>query len=329
MYMKITNKDVIQSYIVTAAKYDFSVYEKRIIYRLVEVCQAYIEGQKLNANFRINPLVYEDMKEIEMPVSAFMHGENDENYTRAKRALLDLNSKVMEYQTEEEWKPIRIIELPKLEKRGMVKFVLHKEIFEAILDFSKGFRKFELETAMGFDSVYTMRFYELLSGKNTPITYSIEQLKIMFGVHEKYKLVGDFMRRVVVPAQKELHEKAPFSFEFEKGKQKGGKKIQTLTFYPYKIEGNRDEVLEKRELQSKLSIRWEIDRIYVHYLKQNYLFTNAEIRRNMELFKKAGFEMTNLLDFLERKRRDSQKAKNPKGWIINAIKSELNKINQG
>jgi plasmid replication initiation protein len=323
--MKVNNKDVIQSYIVTAAKYDFCVYEKRILYRLVEMCQADIEGQKLNANFRINPLVYEDMKEIEMPISAFMKDEKDENYSRAKKALMALNEKRMEYEDENEWKPIRLIELPKLDKRGMVKFVLHKEIYQAILDFSHGFRKYELATAMSFDSVYTMRFYELLSGKNKPITYTIEDLKIMFGVHEKYKLVGDFLRYVVGRAKKELDEKAPFSFEFKQEKVKGSKKVYALTFYPYKIAANRDETLEKRELQEKISLRWVIDRMFVDYLKQNYLFTNVEIRRNMETFQKAAAQL-NFMDFLERKRREAQKAKNPKGWIINAIKDELKKI---
>jgi plasmid replication initiation protein len=321
--MKIKNKDVIQSYIVTAAKYDFNVYEKRIIYRLVEMCQAATEGQKLNANYRINPLVYENMKEIEMPISAFMKDEHDENYTRAKKALMSLNEKRMEYEDEKQWKQIRMIELPKLE-RGMAKFVLHKEVYQALLDFSKGFRKFELKTAMSFDSVYAMRFYELFSGKTEPITYKIEDLKIMFGVQEKYKLAGDFMRYVVGRAKKELDKKAPFSFEYKQEKVSGSKKIYALTFFPYLIPANRDEALEKRELQGKISLRWVMDRVYVDYLKQNYLFTNMEIRRNIETFQKAS-ERLNFMDFLERKRRDAQQVKNPKGWIINAIKDELKK----
>ena len=40
----ISNKDVLQSYIMTTAKYDFSVYEKRIIYRLVELAQCEVQG---------------------------------------------------------------------------------------------------------------------------------------------------------------------------------------------------------------------------------------------------------------------------------------------
>ena len=41
------NKDVIQSYVFTMAKYDFSVYEKRIIYRLVELAQCELQGGKM------------------------------------------------------------------------------------------------------------------------------------------------------------------------------------------------------------------------------------------------------------------------------------------
>jgi phosphate starvation-inducible membrane PsiE len=42
----ISNKNLIQSYIMTTAKYDFSVYEKRILYLLVEMAQCEVEGRK-------------------------------------------------------------------------------------------------------------------------------------------------------------------------------------------------------------------------------------------------------------------------------------------
>ena len=44
--MAIVNKDLIQSYIMTTAKYDFNVYEKRIIYRLVEMAQGELQGAR-------------------------------------------------------------------------------------------------------------------------------------------------------------------------------------------------------------------------------------------------------------------------------------------
>lgn len=316
---------MIQSYLVTAARYDFSVYEKRIIYRLVEVCQCALEGQKLNAGFRVNNLLYEEMKEIEMPIAAFLKDEKDENYKRAKQALFDLNNKIMEYEDDEIWKPMRIIEMPKLVKKGYVKFVLHKEIYDSLLNFSKGFRRFELKTAMEFESVYAMRFYELLSGKSDPITYSVDDLKIMFHLEDKYKQINDFLKRVIIPAQKELSEKAPFSFTFTPVKH--GKKVVSMTFFPYQIPENMDEDLERKRLERELSLRWSLDKIYVDYLKQNYLFENDEIRNNLETFKKAVGSM-DLMNFLAQKRRVAAQKPNPKGWIIGAIKRELKKMEE-
>lgn len=53
MTSKKTNKDLIQSYILTTAEYDFSVQEKRILYRIVEQNQHLIEGKKLNKSYNI------------------------------------------------------------------------------------------------------------------------------------------------------------------------------------------------------------------------------------------------------------------------------------
>lgn len=322
--MKITNKEVIQSYLITTARYDFSVYEKRIIYRIVEMCQDALQGKKLNAGYHINNTLFEEKKEVIMPLSAFLHNETDENYTRAKSALWDLNNKVFEYEDSEVWKPIRIIEMPELVKKGYVKFVLHKEIYSAILSFAKGFRKFELKTAFEFESVYSMRFYELLSGKTTPITYTLSDLKIMFKVEDKYKLTVDFIRRIIEPAQKELKAKAPFSFEFKPEKQ--GKKIVGFTFYPYIIPANQDRDLVDKTLQKQVSPSWYLDKMHIDYLVQNYYFDKDEIKHNLATFRAAADKL-DLMRFMALKKRLASTKKNPKGYLINAIKKELEKLN--
>lgn len=321
--MKITNKEVIQSYLITTARYDFSVYEKRIIYRIVEMCQDALQGKKLNAGYHINNTLFEEKKEVIMPLSAFLHNETDENYTRAKSALWDLNNKVFEYEDSEVWKPIRIIEMPELVKKGYVKFILHKEIYSAILSFAKGFRKFELKTAFEFESVYSMRFYELLSGKTTPITYTLSDLKIMFKVEDKYKETKDFVRRVIEPAQKELKAKAPYSFEFKCLKE--GKKIVGFTFYPYLIAANMDNDLETKRLQKQVATSWYLDKMHVDYLMQNYYFDKDEIKHNLDTFRAAADKL-DLMQFMAIKKRLASNKKNPKGYLINAIKKELEKV---
>jgi len=320
--MKLKNKSMIQSYLVTTARYDFSVYEKRILYRLVEICQCVLEGQTLKSGFKISDIHYEQLKEVIMPVSAFLKDEQDENYVRIKNALLGLRNKVIEIDDERSWRVIGIIEMPELLPNGYVKFILHKEIFEALLNFSKGFRKYELTTAMRFESIYAMRFYELLSGKKEPITYKIEDLKIMFKVEGKYKLNADFIRYIVELAKKEMDNKSPFSFTYKPNKV--GKKIISLTFFPYEISQNKDEELYQKEIQKRTSIYWDLDRLVVNYLKENYNFDDDEIKHNREIFKEAQIKL-DLLSFLAKKRSLVKGKINPKGYLINALKKEIKK----
>lgn len=323
--MKINNKDVIQSYIVTSARYDFDVYEKRILYRLVDLCQAQLQGQKLDHRFSINPDLWGN-RDVKVPISALLKDEQDHNHSRIKNALTRLNEKKFEYEDDKIWKPIRLIEMPVINKYDeFVEFKIHPEIYQAILDFSKGFRKFELVTAMSFESTYAMRFYELFSEKKSPITYSIEKLKIMFKIEGKYKQVNDFFKRVVEPAKKELDKSSPYSFEYSPVKE--GRKITAIKFYPVFIPENRDVEVEEQHLKKQVSPSWDLDAMVINYLKQNYYFDTKEIRHNLELFKYAQErEQTGEFDLMlflsQMKRKCSDKAR-PKGYLINALKKEL------
>ena len=43
----VHNKDLIQSYILTTAKYDYTIYEKRILYRLIEMAQSQVRKRRV------------------------------------------------------------------------------------------------------------------------------------------------------------------------------------------------------------------------------------------------------------------------------------------
>ena len=72
--MKITNKEVLQSYILTTAKYDYSVYEKRILYRIIEILQFLIEGKKLNEKYSIQITTQNDY-DFQIPLSSILVNE--------------------------------------------------------------------------------------------------------------------------------------------------------------------------------------------------------------------------------------------------------------
>jgi hypothetical protein len=318
----ITNRDLIQSYIVTSARYDFSVYEKRILYRIIEMIQYLIEGKKLNACYSIEEDLFGDRK-FTMPVAAFLAGEEDNHYGRAKEALRRLEEKKFEYEDDELWTIIHIIEKVRLKKRdSYVNFEVRKELYEAFMDFSKGFRRFELKTTMMFTSVYAMRFYELISGKTDPVNYDYEALKLLFGLQDRYKRINDFTKDVIDAAKKELDAKSPYTFRYTPYKH--GRKIAGWTFVPIYQPQLRDPQLERKELQKQINLSWDLPREVRIYLRDNYLFLDEEIKRNIDVFK-AMHARKNLLEWLAGGvKARALRAKNPKGYLINAMKKETN-----
>lgn len=319
---KVNNKDVLQSYIMTTAKYDFSVYEKRILYRIIETLQGNIDGLKLNAKHSVRIDLFGDAVLV-MPISSFLKDEEDKNYTQVKKAFTDLENKKITYEDEKTWQIMRIVQAPKLDKyNSFIEFRLDKKIYEAFLNFSKGYRKYELTTAMQFESVYAMRFYELLSGQKKPLTYSIDTLKEMFGITEKYERISQFKAKVLDVAKKELDKCSPYTFDYKMNKT--GRAFTSVTFYPIYQPQFRDSDLEKRELQKQLSPSWELPKNVLNYLKSNFDFDTKEIKQNVDLFALANSKI-DFIQFMANVKARANRAKNPKGYLINSLKKELNK----
>lgn len=318
--MKVSNQDLIQSYILTQARYDFSVYEKRILYSIIQMFQELLEGKKLVGKQKADIDQYGDYM-IYMPIKSCLKDEEDTNHARVKQALLDLESKRFEYEDDKVWQVIRLVQAPELVKNDEVmKFRLHYRLVEAFMDFSKGFSKYEFLTAMQFESTYAMRFYELLSGQTKPITYSIDNLKIMFQVQDKYKLTADFIRSVVDTAKRELDKKSPYSFLYSPIKK--GKKIVSIKFYPVFMSENRDPVLERTDLKRQVSPRWSLDKMVIDYLKENFMFSDTEIKNNIDLLILASAKIDLMYELSMIKAR-AHKAKNTQGYVIGALKKML------
>lgn len=310
----------------TTAKYDFNVYEKRIIYRLIESIQYCLEGKKLNSNISIKELPSKD-RIVTMPISAFLADEKDENYSRVKTALTRLRNKTFEFDNGKVWKLIGIIEKPNFEYAGIAQFELQPEIYNALLDFSKGYRKYELKTAMQFESVYSMRFYELLSGQTQPIEYKIETLKNMFGLEDKYKLNADFFRSVINIAKKELDKCSPYTFDYIPKKK--GRAYHSILFIPKFQPQFRDVELERKELSKRSNISWYLTRNERNYLIQNLGFTEKGVKNNAVLIEKVKAvkqkQRINFIDFLStiKDRALRGNVNNIQGYVISALKSEV------
>lgn len=326
--MAVKNRELVQSYILTTAKYDFSVQEKRILYRVIETLQHHLEGVTLQKGVALELSMFNDSK-VRMPISHFLKGEDDQNYTRAIAALRSLRKKDVDIEYENgDLRIVGLIGEPLIERRlGYTEFSIHSEVCRALLDFVKGHRVYELKTAFEFESQFSMRFYELFSKQKNPIRYSIEDLKAMFGLSDKYKgRPADFIRFVIKVAKQELDEKSPYSFDYTPEKE--GRKIAKILFKPLYLPDNEDKELKARQMKKRASVRWEISKQAIEALQYKFDFTDDEIKNNLSTLSKADKEMEDFVGFIGKKYGKSREMTldNPKGWFINAVKKELNEV---
>lgn len=323
----INNKQVFQSYVLTTAKYDFSPYEKRIMYRLIELAQKEIEGIKLKDNLRkIAPTNFG--REITMPVSDILKDEQDKHYTIAKAAFRSLSEKHIEYEDDEVWSYTPIITAPEIKKNsGSVKFYVFDNIWRCLLDFTKGFKKYELITAMKFKSAYAMRFYELMSGQTKPLFVPLEGpdgLRERFYLQGKYEKVNDFRRKVIDVAKKELDESSPYSFVAKE--EKAGKKIIGWTFFPVFYENREDPALQEQARMAKVTARLQLENNVYDYLKFSFDFKSDEINKNKKTLIEGQNRIPDFMGFLGELKKGARLAENPKGYVIGAIKRKLKEI---
>lgn len=314
------NKNVIQSYTLTTSRYKFTAYEKRILYRIVEYAQDEIKGIMIRDNLhKIEHSLFG--REITMPVADILKDEQDENYTIAKKAFSSLSDKFIIIDNDDIWQKTHIISNPKIKKKtGMVTFSVFNEIWDGMLNFSKGYRKYELVTAMQFNSVYSMRFYELLSGQKRPLEFTFEQLREMLCVNDKYKLVGDFKRWVLDIAKRELDESSPYSFNYIEVKE--GRKVVGFKFFPTFNPDNKDAKLYGTELRSKVSASAQISREAYDYFRYSFEFKAAEISKNKNTIIEGEKKIPDFIGFLSSLVVPSRTAKNRIGYVINAIKKK-------
>lgn len=326
-YPILDHKYIIQSWIFTTARYNYTVYEKRILYRLIEYAQAEISGLKIKDHIE---RVHHNLKDvsISMPIASVLVAGIDtdcnKNYAAVKKACRALGKKYLEWEDlekQEYWGDNIIYNINIKKREGIMHFSIANWVWDAIFDFSKGFRKFDIAIAMKFRSTYTMRFFEIISGQQSPLELTVSELRQMFFLENKYKHTNDFQKRVIDSSKDELDRVSPYSFEAIANYK--GSKIVSYTFYPISISANQDEKLVQMEQMAKVTARLQLNQQIYEYLKFSFGFKTNEINKNKKTLVEGQKKIVNFIDFLASLRANANRANNPKGYVISAIKRTL------
>lgn len=331
-----TNKDLAESFVIATCRNSFGIYAQRTLIRLIEASQSLLEGKRLGdcIKYQIDTDLF-GYRRIRMPISAILAEGDKSNYTEAKTQLKKLVTLPMEYEDNKEWFVTTLLSKIKFDKvTGDAIIDVTQEVWQAMLNFSKGWRRFELDKALKLKSTYSIRLYQLLSGQESPISYNLESLKKMLGVEKKYDRPINFINRVIIPAKEELDKVSPYTFDFkpilERKSNKGRAGITGITFFPLYQPKHRDKALAEKEdlhrIDSKFPGVAVIPLSVENYMVHSLGFTKKGLDNNKETILQGYQHIDDFETWLRKLATPSRRAKNQQGYILNAIKSELKTI---
>lgn len=309
--MKIT-----QSFVFSVANGAASLYELRIIFRVVEYAQPVLKGLYLAHNLTQLSHSYDNVK-ISIPISTIV-ADSSHNYDKVREACKNLMTRLFEIYDSSNQSyfatPI-IYNFHCMKGEGVLHFYVARRVFDAILDLRRGYCQFELNIANSIKSSNAARMYVLMCSQTSPISFSIDSLKRMFGVSDKYKQTRDFIKRVIEPAKAELDAMCVSSFAFEPVKT--GQKVTSIQFTPIH---RREHTAE--ELAAMIPVSAMIDTELKIFLINAFNFTVKELGAHkilLDNFNKIPYKFDILYSLRDRVRRKNRS----KGYVIEAMRGEV------
>lgn len=251
--------------------------------------------------------------------------EGDKNYSVLTRAF-SLASKKIVYEKDNTIYHLNIIAFPELRKdgrRSMITYVIHNELWHALLDFSRGYRLFSLETYMTLNTKYAIIMYLLISQQSGPRNYQVETLRQLLGCTSKaYDKGSNLFARVIDPSRQELMRKAPWYFEYSATKEGKSHRITEIIITPVL---NKAVVIDRNSDTAKKGdeLRLRLDQPVVDYLADHFGMSAREAETVETLLLRAGDTPRQLAKLEEiHYRTMTARVKNPAGYLVRSLQNQ-------
>lgn len=317
--------NIVQSYVSAIMRARLSLHEMRVVLIIAERANTLLKGHR--AEEFIERAVCSDgiNCNFAMAIREVM-SDGSHHYDEVKQSILSLASKTIEgYDTASgQWRKTAIIyNVSGSDQAGTIRFSCAKWFIDFLLDFSRGFSRYNLESAMRLRTPSAVRLYILTSSITNKMRFSVDFFKSMLavdGLNPKtgkayYAQTRDFIKRAIDPAIKELDDQGLNSFRYEVVRR--GNKIVALDCYPVKR-----EQISKAEITARAGLSAWINPALKALLLSSCGFSARELSAN----KSTLFDFGRLPDWQDRilliiERQRKKRAS--KGYIIAAIKSAI------
>jgi plasmid replication initiation protein len=165
-------------------------------------------------------------------LAKFLGIEKDKNiYANVRKTIRKMMQKLLTVKEDTKDIDLHWIDAADYGEKGYVRITIHQELKPYLLELNSHFTRYCLKYVINFNSIYSIRIYELLK-RYEPykvMTSELIVLKQKLGIKEdEYALYADFKKWILLVAQREILEKTDISFEFQEIKD--WKKVVALKF---------------------------------------------------------------------------------------------------
>lgn len=218
----------------TLAKHTFNVFEKRIIYRILEALQ-----EKMGRHVIVKDLFGGEQIIVEISTKSLLtkNSSNRKHIYDALKRLKKISFDAVGKDKKGVYKKdVSIIaDFKQYQRNEMIEIKIEELMAPFFLEKAKGFTPYNLEVSFNSSSAYTMKIYELLcqwrqKGLKVNQKWSMNYLSDYFNVPESYKRYSKFAEKILEPARKELNSNPGTDVRFEYKGIKKGRRIEFVTF---------------------------------------------------------------------------------------------------
>lgn len=281
-----------QANVLTQSRYDFNVIEKRCLYQIIrEVRRLFVESNTGQRDLFDNMILSLTPTMLET-----LGGRKREVYD----SLMRLRKRDIEIETDEFWMNTGYVTMVKHDKkRDIYEVEVSREIMPYLVALADNFTTYDLTVAISLKSMYSQRFYEYCcqykNRTNKTFFFSMDDLRKMMMLEDKYLNGSNFKKKVLDVAQaeiKELYDKGQCELWFEYAvKDTYRKKILSYFFFIHL----REDEATKTDYNVAAQCLQKINSIMVGFFPRDKKFVTRVIQ-HVQLHPNIAAELAEKLD---------------------------------